>query len=385
MQADREARKGARTLPGASSPREGLEGRNAILDERRRRKEDDLVKEERRRAREAEDARIAAENTPRHRAARAAQEAAQADERRRQEADRLRREAQELRDRKARKRSREVGMLGYGDPEPELLEARERFNMKLQKRADRKEGEPSSIRSTLGAVAGTLGRLMPTTKKPTTAKVQDEDAALEVRVEEGQVLSLPGGGVIKAPPVRKVVAKPSVTVGKGKSARTLVVDDSDPAALEAAARQQPDYSDAVATNPFHPLNNAPAADGLAPEGHSAVREAMRKGRADGEALPVAGPVRATRAADGSVMVGGGTTIRSAMDATVGVLASSGVVATRAANAIPTRAGGEDRGAAVSRAVQAQSTALRRLADLGRTDLVPNAAQRDSDEESFDDS
>jgi hypothetical protein len=376
VQADKEARKelsklgaGAATgeaLPGGVSPRLGVAGRNAVLTERRFKVEGKKLRAQERQARKlrsvpsAEVRRIAEEQAKESEAQKALRQAREKAEEQRAREDRIQRRWQ-----------RATGIEGYGNVEPQQAEAAEAFNMRLQKKVQVTKGAKVP-RGLLGGVLDLAG----VKQKPPEPKLED---ALEVEVVKPiETVTLPGGGKVRSAAKRRVVSKPAITVGVGRDRRTIKVSPDSPRALEAAARQKVDFDDAVKMNPFHPLHNAPD-QSLAPAGRSKVRDALRQGRKEGEALPIPAAARGRRR---SVELPGAGKVRTAGDTAVAVLASSGAVSRAAADAVDSNAGGH--GAAVGRSVAAQTLALRRLAEQGRADLVPSAKRRGSDEDSFDD-
>jgi len=383
VQADRDARKdmsragtqGVDTaMPGVESPRMGKGGRNAVLTEKRMRDEERLRRAEERRVRRArglpslEAAMGEAAGGPRAAPEdedEAAKKARQARERR--EAARSRK------DKAARRWQRAVGTDGYGRVEPQQAEAAEAFNMRLQRKADEAASGTAAKPARRGIGGAVIGMLGGQVRAP---EPQPEDD-LEVEMVAGDAVTLPGGGVARAPATMRVVAKPAVTVGAGRDRRTIRVGPDSPRALEAAARQKMDFDEAVRSNPFHPLHNAPGEEGR-PAGGSKARDATRAGRKDGEALPIPAAGAGRRR---SVALPGAGKVRTDGDTAVGVLASTGGVAKSAAARGGSRGGA---GAAVGRSVAAQTLALRRLAEQGRSDLVPSAKRRESDEDSFDD-
>ncbi|KAA0155146.1 hypothetical protein FNF27_07219 [Cafeteria roenbergensis] len=381
VQADKDARKelakrGTRdidaTLPGEKSPRMGMGGRNAVLTERKMKQEERKRREEERRQRRLR-------GLPSLDGASVTESPREEDEEER--AMRLQREraaaARAKAERAKQRWIRATGVKGYGEPEPQQAEAAEAFNMRLQTKIDEANKAKAGGRrggGVMEAMARAAGRPAPVA----VAEPDVVDDSLEVEVVRGEEVQLPGGGLLRGAPKRRVVAQPAVEVGKGAKRRTIRVAPDSPRALEAAARQQVDFDDAVKSNPFHPLHNAPSAAG-GPEGASKVREALRVGRKEGEALaiPAAGAGRRR-----SVVIPVAGKLRTDGQAATAVLASSGAVSKAAAAAGPRQ--GSNTGEAIGRSVAAQTLALRQLADKGRDDLVPNARRRMSDEDSFDD-
>jgi hypothetical protein len=375
-QADADARKelskkgvvtGAGGFGGEESPRMGNGGRNAIVAERRQRMKD---KERRRDER-------------RERRDRAAEEAAKRvdptlskDPMQRQIELKMR-EAKRQQELKERRWDRAVGLGGYGDPEPEKPESAELFNMILQRQIDDQAKSDRARRQNGGFFGGMLRAFG--TQPHAAGKTSDD--ALEVTIEPGEEVTMPGGGKIRTPGKRKVVAKPSVVVGSGAARKTIQVAPDSPRALEAAARQQMDFDEGVKTNPFHPLHNEPSSVG-APSGFSKKREALRDGRQPGEALPIPGAGAGGRRK--SVVIPGAGKVSSQTKASMAVLQPDGAVSRAAAAAVGGQQATGGTGSVVGKSLAAQTLALRRLADQGRSDLVPSSKRRESDEDSFDD-